>query len=189
MTRDVDLLAELAKCFSSAAVFVSVTTLDPELTAVMEPRTSVPRKRLEAIETLSRRGRAGRRDGRAGDSRADRSRDARDPRRRGEGRCETAGYVPVRLPFAVKDLFQTWLSQHFPDRKDKILNRIRSLRGGKLNDGDFVSRMRGEGVWAEQLKSMFELAKRKAGLDGDFPHLSTDHFAPPRGPQMTLWQD
>ena len=74
-----------------------------------------------------------------------------------------AGYVPVRLPFAVKDLFAQWLSDHFPDRKEKVLNRIRSLRGGKLNDASFGSRMRGEGVWADQLKTMFELAKRRAG--------------------------
>ena len=68
-----------------------------------------------------------------------------------------------------------------------MLNRIRSLRGGKLNDSQFHSRMHGEGVWAEQLKTVFEMAKRKAGLDKPFPDLSTEHFRPPAGLQMTLF--
>jgi DNA repair photolyase len=101
--------------------------------------------------------------------------------------ARTAGYVPVRLPFAIKEMFETWLHQHYPDRASKVLNRIRALRGGKLNDSNFVTRMRGEGVWAEQLKTMFEVAKRKVGLDGEFPKLSTDRFRKPAGPQLTFW--
>jgi DNA repair photolyase len=103
--------------------------------------------------------------------------------------AQFAGYTSVRLPFAVKDLFESWLSRHFPDRKEKVLNRIRDMRGGKLNDPEFGSRMRGDGIWAQQLKSMFELARRKAGLTGRFPALSTAAFRRPAGPQMELWAD
>ena len=79
--------------------------------------------------------------------------------------------------------------RHFPDRKEKILNRIRDMRGGKLNDPEFGSRMRGGGIWAEQLKSMFDLAGKKAGLSGKFPKLSTAAFVRPAGLQMELWAD
>jgi DNA repair photolyase len=101
----------------------------------------------------------------------------------------TAGYVPVRLPFAVKDLFQEWLGVHFPDRKEKILNRIRDLRGGKLNDSNFNTRMRGQGVFADQFSAMFKLAKRRAGLDKPFPKLSTAAFSRPvrAGDQLMMF--
>ena len=98
------------------------------------------------------------------------------------------GFVPVRLPLEVAPLFEDWLARHYPDRKDKVLNRIRDLRGGKLNDSNFHTRMVGQGVWSGQMKSMFDLAKPKAGLDKPFPELSTAHFRPPRGPQMTLFE-
>jgi DNA repair photolyase len=186
VTRDADVLADLAKD-GAAIAFLSVTTLDQDLARVMEPRTSVPRRRLEAIRALV---------------------DAGVPvgvmvapvipgltdhempailQAAADAGAGTAGYVPLRLPFAIKDLFEDWLARHFPDRKDKVLNRIRALRGGKLNDPNFHSRMRGEGVWAEQLKTMFELAKRKAGLDKPFPGLSSAAFRKPPGPQMSLW--
>ena len=90
-----------------------------------------------------------------------------------------AGYVPLRLPFAVKDLFEQWLARHYPDRKDKVLNRIRSLRSGKLNDSNFHTRMRGHGAFADQFKKMFDLAKRRAGLDRPGPELTTEHFRRP----------
>ena len=98
----------------------------------------------------------------------------------------SCGYVLLRLPFAVKSLFEEWLENHFPDRKDKVLNRIRATRGGKLNDKEFHSRMRGQGEFAEQFGAIFKLAKRRAGLDKPFPHLSTDAFQRPGG-QLNLW--
>jgi DNA repair photolyase len=103
-----------------------------------------------------------------------------------EAGAQFAGYVPVRLPFGIAAMFEAWLGHHYPDRKDKVLNRIRSLRGGKLNDPNFGTRMRGEGEWANQLKSMFELAKKTSGMKDDFPDLSTSHFRRP-GFQHTLW--
>jgi DNA repair photolyase len=98
-----------------------------------------------------------------------------------------AAYVPLRLPFAVKDLFENWLSEHFPDRKDKILNRIRSMRNGKLNDSTFHTRMRGHGPWAEQLRTLFSVARRKAGFPDAELNLRKDLFRLPPGPQMMLW--
>src|SRR6185369_595087 len=78
--------------------------------------------------------------------------------------AQWAGCVPVRLPFAIKDLFETWLGHHFPERKEKVLNQIRAMRGGRLNDPRFGSRMKGEGVFAEQLESLFALSCRRSGL-------------------------
>ena len=89
-----------------------------------------------------------------------------------------AGYVPLRLPFGLKDLFEDWLTRHFPDRRDKILNRIRDLRGGKLNDPNFNTRMRGQGLFADQIHAMFKLGCRKAGIGDDRAALSTAHFRP-----------
>lgn len=102
----------------------------------------------------------------------------------------------MRLPHGVAPLFQQWLAEHEPLAKDKILNRLRALRGGKLYDSSFGTRMRGEGVWAKQLADLFDLARRKAGLPEHGPTLSTAAFRrpappvvpPPPGPvQMTLF--
>ena len=83
--------------------------------------------------------------------------------------ARNAGYVVVRLPHGVKELFEDWLEEHFPDRKKKVLNRIREIRGGRLNDPNFGSRMRGEGVFAEQINSMFMLACRRSGIESGGP--------------------
>jgi len=97
-----------------------------------------------------------------------------------------AGLVPLRLPFAVKDIFAEWLTRHFPDRKENVLSRVRSLRGGKLNNADFGSRMTGEGVWAEQLRQMFDVMTRKLGLNERGADLSTTHFRRTGGTQLNL---
>jgi DNA repair photolyase len=98
-----------------------------------------------------------------------------------------AGYVPLRLPWAVKNLFENWLENHFPDRKDNVLNRIRAMRGGKLNDSTFGSRMSGDGIFAEQLNQMFHVACRKVGFsDENRPLLTAENFRRPSGPQMAL---
>jgi DNA repair photolyase len=90
------------------------------------------------------------------------------------------------LPYSVAPLFEQWLGTHFPDRKDKVLNRIRSLRDGKLNNAEFGSRMRGEGIFAEQIERMFDVACRKAGLPNERVNLSTEHFRRPGGVQGEL---
>ena len=84
-------------------------------------------------------------------------------------------------------LFEDWLERHFPDRKAKVLNRLRSLRGGRLNDPRFHSRMRGEGVFAEHVAEVFRLAVRRAGIEGPRPPLSTRAFRRPSGPQLSLF--
>ena len=91
----------------------------------------------------------------------------------------TAGYTVMRLPGAVAGLFEAWLDEHFPDRKEKVLNRVRELRGGRLNDPNFGSRMRGEGIFAEQVKAVFETSKRRYGLDQRHYELSAEAFRRP----------
>ena len=186
VTRDIDLLKELAS-FNGVAVCVSVTSLDPELARVMEPRTSTPERRLEAIRALAEAGVP--------------VRVLVAPTIPGltdhempsiiqaaaKAGATNAGYVVVRLPYGVSGLFENWLEMHFPERKNKVLNRVRSIRGGKLNDPNFGSRMKGEGVFADQIRSMFQLGCRKAGLNGDGPELSTAAFRRSHGPQLSLF--
>jgi DNA repair photolyase len=97
-----------------------------------------------------------------------------------------AGYVPLRLPYAVKELFERWLEDHFPDRKGKVLARIRSLRGGKLNDPSFGSRLRGEGIFAQEMGALFAMACRRAGINDGRVGLSAAAFRRPSGRQLAL---
>jgi DNA repair photolyase len=104
--------------------------------------------------------------------------------------ARTCAYVPLRLPGAVAGIFQGWLDRHFPERKGKILSRIRSIRGGRLNDSHFHSRMRGQGDFAEQFRAIFQIARRRAGLDRNVPRLCSDHFRRPDAAtsgQLSLW--
>ncbi len=180
ITRDADLLADLAKD-NASLVMLSITTLDPEVARVMEPRTSSPRRRLDAIRTLTAAGiPVGVMVAPIIPGLTDHEAPAILNAAAAAG-ARWAGYTPVRLPWAIAGLFEDWLARHFPDRKDKVLNRIRSLRGGKLNDPNFGTRMQGQGVWADQLKAMFDLAKRKAGLTEKL-ELSPDHFRAPNAP-------
>jgi DNA repair photolyase len=87
----------------------------------------------------------------------------------------------------VKELFERWLEDHFPDRKQKVLGRIRDLRGGKLNDPRFGSRLRGEGIFAEEIGALFAIACRRAGIAQDRVELSAAAFRRPRGPQLALF--
>jgi DNA repair photolyase len=186
VTRDIDLLSQMA-AFNGAAVLVSVTTLDTELARKMEPRTSSPKRRLEAIAELHA---AGVPAGVMVSPVIPGLTDHEMPsilKAAGAAGALCAAFTPVRLPGAVAPLFEQWLTDHFPDRKDKVLNRIRSIRGGKLNDSNFGSRMRGQGPWADQLRDMFHVAKRKAGITGGFPELSVEQFKRPGGPQMELF--
>jgi DNA repair photolyase len=96
-----------------------------------------------------------------------------------EAGATAAGYIPLRLPFALKELFEAWLATHFPDRKDKVLNRIRAIRGGKLYDPQWGTRMRGEGIFAVQMGALFATACRKSGLTEELPPLSTAAFHRP----------
>ena len=187
VTRDMDLLADLARD-RAAAVFVSITTLDPDLSAKMEPRAASPQRRLDVVRAVAAAGiPVGVMVAPVVPGLTDHELPAILAAAASAG-ARSAGFVPVRLPLAVAPLFADWLARHFPDRRDKVLNRIRSLRGGKLNDSQFGSRMRGQGPFAEQMRAMFHLARRKAGLDGPFPALSTAAFRRPAGAQLSLFE-
>jgi DNA repair photolyase len=185
VTRDIDLLQELA-AHNAAAVFLSITTLDGELARKMEPRASHPRDRLEAVERLSA---AGIPTGVMMGPIVPAITDHEIPQvleAAAQAGARTAGYVLMRLPGAVAGLFEGWLAEHFPDRKDKVLNRVRELRGGRMNDPRFGSRMRGEGIYADQIQTTFQTFRRKHGLDQPLPELSTAAFRRP-GEQMSLF--
>jgi DNA repair photolyase len=186
VTRDIDLLADLAR-HGAAAVVLSITTLDPALARILEPRTSMPARRLAAVEALAKAGIP------VGVNVAPvipGLTDAEIPailKAAAKAGASFASYSVVRLPHAVKELFTEWLEQHYPDRKIKVLNRIRGVRDGGLNDPKFGSRMSGEGVYAEQIGALFELSRKKAKLTGAQPGLSAAAFRRPPGPQLTLF--
>src|SRR4029078_1384121 len=93
-----------------------------------------------------------------------------------EAGARTAGYVPLRLPYGVAPLFEEWLGLHAPLQKEKILNRIRDIRGGRLNDPNFKTRMQGSGAYADNIAELFEIACRKVRLNAGRPTLSTKAF-------------
>ena len=181
VTRDVDLLAELAR-HRAAKVFVSVTTLDRELQRSMEPRTSTPERRLEAIRTLSA---AGVPVGVMVAPVIPGLTDHELPRileAAADAGAEAAGWVPLRLPHGVKDLFADWLERMHPERASRVLNRVREIRGGELYDASYHSRLRGEGVYADHLRALFDSACRRHGLNRERPGLSTAAFRRPAPP-------
>ena len=175
VTRDVDILKELA-ARDAAVVFISVTTLDGDLCGRMEPRTSQPHLRLDAVRALSQAGIP------VGVLVAPVIPGLTDHEMpailaaAAEAGARCAGYSLLRLPLGVKDLFERWLEENFPDRKDKVLNRIRGIRGGRLNDAGFGTRMKGEGVFAQQAEALFRTTSRKLGLTRRSWHLSTASF-------------
>jgi DNA repair photolyase len=187
VTRDIDYLSDLAG-YEAAAVYISLTTLDSELRKVMEPRTSPPAARLAAISALSK---AGIPVGVLLAPVIPGLTDHEIPQlleAAAKAGAREAGYIILRLPHAVAPLFEQWLQAHFPDKKDKVLNRMRGMRGGKLNDPEFGKRMRGEGIFAEQIAQLFDVARRKAGLTERMPELSTKAFRRPAGMQMEFFE-
>jgi DNA repair photolyase len=174
VTRDIELLCELAK-YNAVAVNLSVTSLDTNLQRVLEPRTSSPQARLDAIRQLRSAGIP------TGvmvapvipgltDHEIPKILDAC-----AKAGAQFAGYTIVRLPWAVAPLFEHWLEEHFPDRKEKVLGRIRHLRGDRLNNSQWHTRMTGEGIFAEQIASLFEVSCRHNGIS-QRPKLSCESF-------------
>ena len=98
-----------------------------------------------------------------------------------------AGYTMVRLPLAVAPIFEQWLSQNVPEKRDKVLARLREVRGGKLNDPRFGSRMRGEGSLAETIANLFAVARKRAGIGERALNLSTAAFRRPAAEQRLLF--
>ena len=185
VTRDVDILADLAGV-RAARVSLSITTLNADLARRLEPRASLPRHRLEAIRKLHSRGIAvsvlvapvipGLNEHEIPAILA-------AARRAG---AIHAGYALLRLPHGVKEIFSDWLAENLPDARERILSRIRNVRGGSLNDSRFGIRMRGEGVEAEAICRLFEVSAAREGLTTSPPVLSTAAFRRPGGEQLEL---
>jgi DNA repair photolyase len=189
VTRDLDLLAELAQ-FNAAGVFVSITSLDEELIGCLEPRTTRPRGRLATISALAA---AGIPTGVMVAPVIPGLTEHEIPsilKAAAHAGARWAGYTIVRLPLGVAGLFEDWLGRHFPDRKDKVLERIRAMRGGRLNDSRFGVRMSGEGNAAEMISQIFRGACRRAGLNlHPWPVNATAFRRPlPRDGQLSLFE-
>ncbi|MGH8298673.1 MAG: PA0069 family radical SAM protein [Steroidobacteraceae bacterium] len=188
--RDLDLLADLAKD-GLADVGVSITTLDVELKRVMEPQAASPHARLEAVRRLSEAGvPTGVMVAPVIPALTDHEMEA-ILEAAAAASARWAGYVLLRLPYEVKDLFREWLAAHYPERAEHVMSLVRQTRGGKDYDSSFGTRMRGVGPLAELLRSRFQVACRRLGL-GTGRHQPPDSalFRPPRvassGPQLAL---
>jgi DNA repair photolyase len=178
VARDADLLADLA-ADRAASVVLSLTTLDPELQRSMEPGAPTPSRRLAAIESLARAGvPVGVLLGPVIPGLNDHEIPALLHAAADAG-AGFASYVTLRLPHGVKDLFEGWLEHHAPDRRSKVMNRVRAMHGAQLYDSRYGVRQRGSGVFAEQVRELFELSRRRAGLAASGPDLSTDAFRRP----------
>ena len=187
VARDIDILGPMAEK-NLARVAVSITTLDRHVARAMEPRAATPTKRLEAVRRLSEAGIPvtvmvapiipGLTDHEIEPIlEAAREAGARD-----------AGYVLLRLPLEIKDLFREWLREEFPNHADKVISLLRSMHGGKDYTPDFGIRQRGRGPYATQIALRFRLAKKRLGLGEDRVALRTDLFIRPGsgGQQLKL---
>jgi DNA repair photolyase len=173
--RDLDLLGPMAGA-GRASVHVSVTTLDRDLAARMEPRAPTPERRVEAIASLDA---AGVPTGVLASPMIPGLNDAELEsilEAAAAAGARSANYILLRLPHELKQLFSDWLEAHFPGRADKILNRLREMRGGRLNDPRFASRMRGHGPHADLLERRFAIACRRLGLDRERTELDASAF-------------
>ena len=182
---DLDLLAGMGRQ-RLASVALSVTSLTPEISRTLEPRAPAARKRLAAVKRLAEAGVP--------------TTVAIAPVVPGitdheleaiveaaaEAGAQGVFFLPVRLPYEVAPLFRAWLDEHFPERASKVMSIIREMRGGKDNDPNWFTRMQGFGPWAELLRSRFERAVKKHGLNQEKRPLRTDLFEPPQGPQLRL---
>jgi len=185
VTRDIDILADMARR-NLAEVFLSVTTLDKDLARAMEPRASAPHRRLDAIRALATAGIP------AGVMTAPMIPGLNDHEMEAildaavDAGATRAGYVPLRLPLEIKELFEEWLKTHRPDRAERVLSLIRQMRGGKLYDAEFGSRMRGEGPLAILLSQRFAAAVKRLGLNRIGVRLDTSAFHVPESARTAL---
>jgi DNA repair photolyase len=175
VTRDLDILKEMAR-WNTVRIFVSITTLDKTLATRMEPRTSTPARRLEAIEKLaSAEIPTGVMIGPVIPALTDHELIPIISAAADAG-ARFASYIMLRLPYSLKTLFESWLDVNYPNKKEKVLNRIRLTRGGKLNEPSFHGRQSGEGIFAEQIAKTFEIACRQAGINQQKTRLTTENF-------------
>ena len=185
VTRDIDLLSELA-AHHAAVVYLSINSLDGELARKLEPRAASPNMRLAAVKALAKAGvPVGVLVAPVIPALNDHEIPSVLAAAKAAGACCAATEI-LRLPLTVAPIFEEWLERNVPGKKDKILGRIRAIRGGKLNDPRFGSRMRGQGIFADQISQMFHIARRMVGLPEDGPELSTAAFRRPEGAQLAL---
>jgi DNA repair photolyase len=184
--RDIDILTQLAD-LELVTVTLSITTLDKNLAHKMEPRTSSPEMRLNTIKQLS------------GDKIPagvnvapviPGLNDKEIPnviKKASENGATHAGYIMLRLPYSVKDIFTNWINKEFPDRANKILNSIREMRDGKLNSSEFGKRFSGNGELADTIKILFNISCRKYGMNKRPYNLTTQYFTGRSSRQMELF--
>ena len=187
--RDLDLLVPMAER-NLVHVFVSINSLDNKLASKLEPRASAPHRRMKAVETLARAGvpvgvlvapiipALNEKDLEAIIEQA------------GQAGARSVGYTCVRLPHELKQLFREWLELHFPDRASHVMSLIQQMNGGKDYDSNFATRMRGQGVFADIIRTRVQVASRKAGMGKAWDTvLDTSKFMPPRvhSPQGELF--
>jgi DNA repair photolyase len=186
--RDIDILAPMA-AKNLARVYLSITTLDRELARRLEPRAATPQRRLATVNALACAGIP------VGVMAAplipqlnDRDLEAILEAGATNG-ARWAGWIMIRLPHEVKQLFRDWLAQHYPLRAEHVMSLIQQLRGGRDNDPNFGSRMRGTGQFADLMARRFELACTRLGLNSErHARLDTSRFRPPHtGPQLALF--
>jgi DNA repair photolyase len=176
--RDIDLIADAARA-NRAAVYVSITTLDGELARKLEPRAAAPARRLRTIESLARAGIP------VGVSVSPVIPFLNEPElerilKAAQAAGATSAFsIVLRLPWEVNPLFQQWLQQHVPERAERIMARVREMRGGKDNDARFGSRMTGQGIWAELLRQRFTKACAALGLNRQRVELDLTQFKAP----------
>ena len=177
--RDLDLIVPMA-ADRLAAVYVSVTSLQPELARIMEPRAAAPHRRLRTIEMLAKAGVP------VGVSVSPVIPFINEPelesilKAASQAGAQSAFSVVLRLPWEVNPIFQQWLDMHFPERAARVMARIREMRGGKDYDATFGRRMHGEGVWAQLLRQRFEKTAARLGLNRVRHDLDLTQFRRPR---------
>ncbi len=188
VARDLDLLSPMA-ARNLVHVFISITTLDAQLARHLEPRTAAPSARLRAVEQLVGGGVP------VGVMMAPLIPGLNDDQicsvlsAAADAGATCASYVMLRLPLAVEPIFRDWVARYLPLKKERIESSIRQCRGGRLNDSQFGRRLRGTGVYAQQIQQMFGVFRQKFGLEGRLPTQDTTQFRPPqpRRGQMSLF--
>ena len=186
--RDLDLIAPMA-ARGLVAVYVSVTSLDPALARILEPRAAAPHRRLRTVEALARAGVP------VGVSISPIIPFINEPEierileAAASAGASSAFGIVLRLPWEVNPIFQRWLDQHFPDRAARVMARVREMRGGRDYDARFGSRMKGEGVWAQLIAQRLSKAKARHRLDRERAVLDITQFRKPLPPSRVGQRD
>lgn len=178
VARDIDILSEMAK-LDLVMVILSITTLDLDLSRKLEPRTATPQRKLETLRRLTDAGiPCGIMQAPIIPGLTDKETPAILKAAADHG-AVSAGYTILRLSHGLRDIFQDWLKKHIPLEENRILSRIRMVRDGELTSTDWGKRMKGEGAYAEYVKSQFKVMTRKYGLNQKKIHLAKEHFKRP----------